>query len=328
MIELKDNELCFSFPEVHPEACLTIGFQRTLRIPDDGRSYPLPPGLGRFPLVHVDDHPDAIPASWRKRGGVMLPMYQSEAMWLTFSSSADYPFAVKVGVGKISAVTGREWRNGLDHQEQDHLAIPEQPWLDGFCVGRGIIRQFVAMPLGSGYTAEEQLTGKAEYGGLQLQVFPLKAEHFIRRDRIFCESSVADYQALGLAPGGEMEQEIYEDERDPSHYSRKSHARCFVHLCDTMSWREMTGQEPPATPVTVKEYEKWGLPWFHYYSEDPTLAGAARLAGMKSVAEMRKAKGEPPLAGNESCTPAHVQHIKSKPGGSPRRWWECADDEL
>ncbi len=29
-----------------------------------------------------------------------------------------------------------------------------------------MIRQFVAMPLGEGYTAEEQLTGEAQHGGL------------------------------------------------------------------------------------------------------------------------------------------------------------------
>jgi hypothetical protein len=55
MIELKHDSLKFSFSEVHPEAQLTIGFKRTLRIPDDGKDYPLPPGLGRFPMKHVDD---------------------------------------------------------------------------------------------------------------------------------------------------------------------------------------------------------------------------------------------------------------------------------
>ena len=46
MIELKRDRLVFSFPDVHPEARLAIDFQRTLRIPDDGKTYPLPPGLG------------------------------------------------------------------------------------------------------------------------------------------------------------------------------------------------------------------------------------------------------------------------------------------
>jgi hypothetical protein len=33
MIELKKDSLVFTFPEVHPDAKLTIDFQRTLRIP-------------------------------------------------------------------------------------------------------------------------------------------------------------------------------------------------------------------------------------------------------------------------------------------------------
>ena len=49
MIELYHDELAFSFPEVHNEAKLNINFQRTLRIPDDGKDYPLPPGLVGFP---------------------------------------------------------------------------------------------------------------------------------------------------------------------------------------------------------------------------------------------------------------------------------------
>ena len=36
MIELREDELKFSFSEVHEEASLTIGFQRTLRIPTTG----------------------------------------------------------------------------------------------------------------------------------------------------------------------------------------------------------------------------------------------------------------------------------------------------
>ena len=43
---------------------LTIAFQRTLRIPDDGRTDPLPAGLGAFPLRSLDDFPATAPASW------------------------------------------------------------------------------------------------------------------------------------------------------------------------------------------------------------------------------------------------------------------------
>src|SRR5688500_14156692 len=100
MIELYGDTLRFAFPEVHAAARLSIDFQRTLRIPDDASTYALPPGLGRFPLRHVDDLGANAPAAWRRRGGVALPMYQSEAMWLAFSSSGSsrsgYPFAVKI----------------------------------------------------------------------------------------------------------------------------------------------------------------------------------------------------------------------------------------
>ena len=34
------------------------------------------------------------------------------------------------------------------------------------------------MPLGAGYSAEEQITGRAEVGGLQFQVFEMKAGTF------------------------------------------------------------------------------------------------------------------------------------------------------
>ena len=42
-----------------------VSFQRTLRIPDDGRTYPLPPGLGRFPIHRVDEVAAGLPESWR-----------------------------------------------------------------------------------------------------------------------------------------------------------------------------------------------------------------------------------------------------------------------
>jgi len=72
MIELRNDTLHVSFPEVHEKAECAIAFQRTLRVPDDNQDYPLPAGLGRFPLHAVDDH--RVPDHWREDGGVFLPM--------------------------------------------------------------------------------------------------------------------------------------------------------------------------------------------------------------------------------------------------------------
>ena len=46
MIYLKDDKLTISFPELHPNAGVSIDLQRTLRLPDDGDTHHLPPGLG------------------------------------------------------------------------------------------------------------------------------------------------------------------------------------------------------------------------------------------------------------------------------------------
>ena len=137
-------------------------------------------------MKHVDDHSDKVSDAWNKRGGVMLPMYQAEALWLNFSTSdvdnrASYPFAIKVATGKINAVSGQDWRKGLNMEPQDYMVSPRQPWLDGYCVEKGLIRQFVAMPLGQGYTVEEQITGEAEHGGLQVLVYPMKRKVFEQR---------------------------------------------------------------------------------------------------------------------------------------------------
>jgi hypothetical protein len=64
MVELKNDSLVFNFPEIHPAARLIIEFKRTLRIPDDGKVYPLPPGIGCFPIRHVDDFATSVPAAW------------------------------------------------------------------------------------------------------------------------------------------------------------------------------------------------------------------------------------------------------------------------
>ena len=168
MIELKNDRLVFRFSEVHPDAELTIHFQRTLRIPDDGKTYPLPAGLGAFPLRHVDDFAGSVPGGWLERGGVMLPMYQAEAMWLNFSSRfvderASYCFVVKIATGKINAVSGEDWSDGksIGRDPQNYVVVlARSRGSTATASRRAVIRQFVAMPLGAGYSAEEQLTGE------------------------------------------------------------------------------------------------------------------------------------------------------------------------
>lgn len=89
MITLEDDDLVFRFREVHEDAGCSIQFQRTLRIPDDGTDYPLPPGLGEFPLRHLDDYVRRLPSEWLRRGGVIMPMHQRQCG--SISSAATIP---------------------------------------------------------------------------------------------------------------------------------------------------------------------------------------------------------------------------------------------
>lgn len=333
MINLRDDTLLFSFPDVHPQAKLHIEFQRTLRIPDDHKNHFLPPGLGCFPVRLVDEYLAGVPAPWVDHGGVMLPMYQSEALWINFSSVGErYPFAVKIAAGKINAVTGDPWSDGIHRDPQDYMIAPHQPWLDGFAVEKGVIRQFVAMPLGSGYSAEEQLTGKAEFGGLQVIAYPMKREVWEKRQRereresnmLFrmveedlptVTSSSLDFGIIAadmsLAPGGKMRQEIFDDPFRLDDWDLEHSARCFVHLTNSMIWHQITGEHPPTVPLTAKEYSDAGLPWFDFYDEKATaLPGSEKLEGLKSVREMGEEKGEMPLPENQSVTVSKVHEIR------------------
>ena len=312
-MELRNDQIIFRFPEVHEDAELAIGFQRTLRIPDDNREHYLPPGLGRFPLSRVDDYPDNLPEKGAEHGGVFTPMYQAEALWINFRG--DYPMAVKIAAGKVNAVTGEAWQEELSGEPQDYLVVPGQPWLDGFCVQKGLIRQFVAMPLGEGYTAEEQLTGEAEHGGLQIAAYPMKRSIY---EKLPLERNLGreDYYVLreepqmGLAPGGLMRQEIYEDEHGIDAWDTSSGSRCFVHIVNSVQLLHLTGCQPPSKPPTAQDYTNAKLPWYDYYGGDlKALQGAKKLAELDSVASVKLKKGEGFLPDNDPVTPAMVKKL-------------------
>lgn len=334
MITLEEQELVFRFPDVHEDAICGIGYQRTLRIPDDGKEYPLPPSLGRFPLRHVDDFKNRLPASHLRRGGVIMPMHQAEAMWINFSSRGEYPFAVKIGTGKINAVTGEPWSNGLNTDPQDYLIIPKQPWLDGYHVERNSIRQFVAMPLGEGYSVEEQMTGEAEHGGLQITVMPMKADHYVKlvakrleRERAYRDSSMQysrmpESMNMGLSAGGLMRQEIYEDPYGLDAWDQRSVSRCFVTIANSKQWMTITGETPPTLPPSASDYSRRGFPWFDYYDADAkVIAAGEKFVNVKTVSEMGQHIGANPLPENKSVyglNPTFIHRSKNRDGGAVR----------
>jgi hypothetical protein len=153
-----------------------VGFMRTLRIPDDGKEYPLPPSLGTFPLRRASDYADKVPSSWLDGEVFFVPVTQREAMWLSLASPHWDPHAVKVAKGRVNALSGKPWNEALVEAEPpDYLVFPEQAWLDRFNPGSGSLRQFVASPLRS---VGVDVAEKEEHCGLRLVVYPPKPGRF------------------------------------------------------------------------------------------------------------------------------------------------------
>jgi hypothetical protein len=304
-----------------------ITLHRTIRLPEDGNSHSLPPSVGAFPMKRIEDYRDKVPAAWRDHGGVFIPMYEREAMWLGFAGPTS---AVKVATGKVNAVSGGTWNEelqpptGVDGKdpEQDYMVAPHpQPWLDGFNVGGGQIRQFVAMQMGKGYTVEGQVTGKEEVGGIQVLVVPSKpgaiktpainyrgapvacaamTGSFGGLESFSCSSdylvgstrsatkSLTKGASMGLAQGGRMEQKVYSDPHGIDVWDQGNSERVFIHIVDATLWETITGETCPPCPIPASQYKG---AYFTYDNGNKVVNGSGTLGNVKPVSQKDKEHG-------------------------------------
>lgn len=274
---------------------LRILFERTLRLPDDGRKHPLPPGLGELPARRAGDLKGA-PAGWGA-DDLVLPLHDREALFLVFAGESWKPCAVKVGAGGVDAVSGEAWDERLRADPQSYLVCPPQPWLDGINSGHGTIRQFVAVPLGRGHTIEAQVTGAETVGGLQILVFaprpgrfpdeppPEEPETGMALEGLSLES--VGPAEMGLGAGGTMRQKIYPDPYGIDAWEAEPAAALRVRLTGARDWEALTGEAPPPTPVTAGLAASLGLPWFELDDADlGDVAPAPVLRGVRSIQHM------------------------------------------
>jgi len=119
---------------------------------------------------------------WLAEGGFIIPLYQREALYLEFSGANWRPTIAKVAAGRVNAISGKDYDLVIRPHRQDYVVIPDQHWLDGINSGRGSVSQFVAMPLGKGYTIEAQITDEEKHGGFQLAVFDPRTGRFPEED--------------------------------------------------------------------------------------------------------------------------------------------------
>lgn len=302
-VRVEGDQILVSDPHHRAVPPTAIDLQRTLRLPDDGRTYPLPPGLGRFPIRSVEGLTGRVPEAMLERGGLVVPIYQAEALWLSFHAPHWRPMAMKVGAGMINAVDASSLDGRLIAGREDYFVIPDQPWLDGFKTGEDSISQFVAMPLGSCTTVEGQLTGVESIGGLQLLVAGPKRGRFPTQppqvrgslrslsfsDAPMVLASAAPMADMGLGAGGRMTQKVYPDPHGADTWSTKRAARIWIHLVPAPMWPALTGESRPPTPVSKAAYDRAGLPWFKLYDDDRSdIPVDPRWAKVKTVHELTR----------------------------------------
>ncbi|WAC57557.1 hypothetical protein [Gordonia sp. SL306] len=291
----------FSFPDVHADATLRITFHQTLRVPDDPTTYGLPPSLGTLDVRSTREiRPRAVPAA-----DGLLPLWQSEATWIDFSTPQDYPFLVKVGVGGINAITGNSYVPQPDFDAEDYLEAPTQPWLDGFRVDATTVRQFIAMPLGEGYTAAEQLTGTDD-GLIRFSVAPLKPDVWAQRppiSRMVVDGCTAAPAGMGLGAGGTIHQSIATPIESHENWDVDARREVSVRIVNSAVWQILTDTPPHRPPLTIDEYLTHGYPWFEWYDDSLARQGGSALSEVQTVRQFGNEKGADPLPDNTSFTP-------------------------
>jgi hypothetical protein len=311
------------FDEIMVGRFTRISFHRTLRIPEDGRDYPLPAGLGRFPIHRVEDYAEKVPAKWLQEGGFFIPLYQKEALFLQFDGPKWHPTIAKVCVGKINAISGKPYSEGLSRQQQDYVVIPNQKWLDGICSGEGLVKQFVAMPLGQGYTIEAQITDEERFGGFQIVIMDAVDGRFVDRDpaidsRIKAEEEAkrrrksgvlyagplprasvvplgSSASSMGIAAGGSIKQQIQKDTYGVESWSPEKRRSLTIHLVNSLAYKAITGMEPPTSPITAAAYQRAKIPWYSNYDETaPIVKPPSIFKRILSIAQIEKKRGVTP----------------------------------
>lgn len=273
---------------VGPDFSLTL--QRTLRVPSDGERYPLPPGLGRLPI------------RWLKGAGWCVPLHRREALWLAFDGVDERPTAVQVGAGRVNAVSGGEWTEGLTGHPQNYVVVPDQLWLDGINAGDGFVRQFLGVPLGEGLTVDSHVGAGREVGALQLRVFAADPARVPPKPPARNTTVMAG--AMGVGAGGQVLQRIHPDPNGTDAWDRATATEVVLRLVAAEDWSALAGEPPPPTPIDAAAYTAHGLPWFELYDEDQgDLPAAAGLAVVDPVDDLPGDRS--PKVGPEHVQPLH-----------------------
>ncbi|PTD02116.1 hypothetical protein FCULG_00012190, partial [Fusarium culmorum] len=234
---------------------LEISFKRTVRVPDNDDTNNLPPDAGSFPLYKVDDYAETLPLSMAQKGGLFIPMYQREAMWINFESKCLY--AIKVFVGGINAVSGEpSVEDAATSLRRRNLILQDRSVQDYIVTPDGLILADYKIEDGSTLHMVQRLRDGG--GGPRPQ------------------------KEMNVAAGGLIKQGIF---RIPKNDYKKSVPVTFnVQVLNSAGFEQVTGKKLPPSPITAKSYADCSYPFYSIYEEPTTISGV--FDGLRSVAQI------------------------------------------
>jgi hypothetical protein len=308
---------------------VTVSFHRTLRVPDNGDNYPLPPSFGRMMPYACAAHRNQVPRDWLLPDSFFIPLHQREALWLGFDGQAWHPSALVIGAEGVNVITGEPWDVPLSASAQNYVVVPDQPWLDGIRTATGLVRQFIAVPLGEGFTLSEQMQTTSTHHGIQLRVHEAKPGRFAeespqnhgRLDDIMPQRTAVPGRGLGIGAGGAIVQRIYPDPYGIASWEIEPAACAHIQIVNSAEFATITGELPPPSPISAADYTANGLPWFELWDEERGDLGShpalerIRSIGTIDASRSRKRRERPiPIAD------AQIKKIgRGTPPRSPKR---------
>ena len=100
----------------------------------------------------------------------------------------------------------------------------------------------------------------------------------------------APSREIGIAAGGLVKQCILPDPYPASDWDVPRSISFNVQVLNSEHFRQVTGFDPPNTPVTAATYASKGLPFFDIYNEKSNIKGDFKA--VKSVMAIDKAKAQ------------------------------------
>jgi hypothetical protein len=112
-----------------------------------------------------------------------------------------------------------------------------------------------------------------------------------------------------------MKQKIYPDSHGVTTWDPDNSGRVTIHIINTSQFSEITGMEPPPTPIDAKTYTEHGLPWFDLYDEaKKDVVPPVNFRHVKTIAMRDEELGRgTPVDESVDVEEANVQKLGTRP---------------